>query len=70
MRALRRLLGVLALLGLTAAGVLVYRRRVASRRERADLYYESGLLLTLAEGSPGADRLLPLARDVLAAARS
>ena len=51
-------------------GAIVYRRRFARRDERVDLYYEDGSMISATEGSPEADRLLPLARDVLAAARS
>ena len=46
---------------------LFYRRRAARRRERVDLYYEDGSMVTLPEGSPGAQRLLPIAHDILAA---
>lgn len=52
------------------AGSVLYRRRAARRRSRVDLYFEDGSMLSLAEGSPEAERLLPLARDVLDAARA
>jgi hypothetical protein len=58
--------GVLLAAGSLAGSVLV-RRRAARRRERVDLYAEDGSMLSLADGTPGADRLLALARDVLAA---
>jgi hypothetical protein len=67
-RLLRRLLGLLLLAGAIVAGVIVYRRRVASRRERADLYYEDGSMVSLDEGSVQAGRLLSLAYDTLRAA--
>ena len=70
MRALRRLLGLLVLVGVALAGVAVYRRRFAARRARVDLYYEEGSLVSFEEGSDGAARLLPLAHDVLRAARA
>ena len=70
MRALRKLLGFLTLVGIAFAGIVVYRRRFASRRERVDLYYEDGSLDSYEQGSDGADSLLPLAHDVLRAARS
>jgi hypothetical protein len=69
-KALRRLLGFLTLVGLAFAGIVVYRRRFAARRERIDLYYEDGSLVSLDDGSDGAVRLLPLAHDTLRAARS
>jgi hypothetical protein len=69
-RALRRLLGFLMLVGVAFAGVVVYRRRFMSRKERVDLYYEDDSLVSYEQGSDGADTLLPLAHDVLRAARS
>ena len=60
---------VLVLLG-ALAGAIAYRRRFARREERIDVYYEDGSMVSLAEGSAEAERLLPLARDVLDAARS
>ncbi|HEY6018032.1 MAG TPA: hypothetical protein VIU44_15795 [Gaiellaceae bacterium] len=46
-------------------GSVLYRRRAARRRSRVDLYFDDGSMLSLAEGSPEAERLLPLAQDVL-----
>jgi hypothetical protein len=54
----------------TLAGAILYRRRFARREERVDVYYEDGSMVSLGEVSAESDRLLPLARDVLAAARS
>ncbi len=70
MRALRRLFGFLMLVGVAFAGIVAYRRCFAARRERIELYYEDGSLVSLDEGSDGASLLLPLAHDVLRAARS
>ncbi len=70
MRALRRLLGFLTLVGIAFAGIVVYRRRVTARRERVDLYYEDGSLVSLEPGADDAATLLPLGHDVLRAARS
>ena len=50
------------------AGAAFIRRRSA-HRERVDLYYEDGSMVSLTEGSPDAERLLPVAREVLWAAR-
>jgi hypothetical protein len=69
-RALRKLFGFLLLVGVAFAGIVVYRRRFLNRRERVDLYYEDGTLVSLEEGSDGAGQLLPLAHDALVAARS
>jgi hypothetical protein len=70
MRVLRRLFAFFVLVGVAFAGIVVYRRRFLSRRERVDLYYEDGSLTSLEDGSDGAARLLPLAHDALRAARS
>jgi hypothetical protein len=66
----RRLLAVLALLAGWLVGLALYRRTAASRRERVDLYFEDGSMLSVGDGTPEADRLLPLAREALGAARS
>ena len=53
-------------------GLLVgaaFLRRQTAQRDRADLYYEDGSMLSLSNGSPGAERLLPLAREVLRKSR-
>jgi hypothetical protein len=50
------------------AGSVLYRRRAARRRERVDLYAEDGSMASItAEGSPEAERLLTLARELMAA---
>ena len=69
MRALRRFFSFLALLGVAFLGIVVYRRRFASRHERVDLYYEDGTLVTLTEQSSGSENLLPLARELITTAR-
>jgi hypothetical protein len=69
MRRHRLLTGTLLAAG-SIVGVAVLRRRVAQRRERIDLYFDDGSMLSLAEGAGEAERLLPLARDVLRAAAS
>ncbi len=51
------------------AGSVLLRRRAARRRERVDLYFEDGSMVSLTEGQLDAERLLPPAREVLAAAR-
>jgi hypothetical protein len=50
------------------AGTFFYRRGAAKKRERVDLYFDDGSMVSLADGSPGADRLLPLARSILGTA--
>jgi hypothetical protein len=58
--------GILLAAGSLAGSVLV-RRRAARRRERVDLYAEDGSMHSFAEGTVEADRLLPLAHEILAA---
>jgi hypothetical protein len=63
----------LALLGFATgvlAGTVVFRRSVARRRDRIDVYFDDGSMVSFVEGSEEAEKLLPVARDVLAAARS
>lgn len=50
------------------AGTLLYRRRTERNRTRVDLYFEDGSMVSLAAGTPDADRLLPLAAEALALA--
>jgi hypothetical protein len=57
--------GMLLAAGSLAGSVLV-RRRAARRRERVDLYAEDGSMHSFAEGSLEAERLLPIAHDILA----
>ena len=44
-------------------------RRTRGRQTRVDLYFTDGSMVSLREGSREADRLVPLAREVLSAAR-
>jgi len=55
-----------------AIGMLVgaaFFRRRAVNAERADLYFEDGSMLSLSNGSHGAERLLPLARQIIGQTR-
>ena len=64
-----RALSVVAALGALAAGLAFFRRGLGRRHDRVDLYFDDGSMVSLADGTPGADRLLPLARRILGAAR-
>jgi hypothetical protein len=66
MGALRVLAG-LALAG--AAAAFLWGQRAAGSREHVDLYFADGSMVSFEPGSPEGDRLLPLARRALAAAR-
>ena len=58
--------GVLLAAGSLAGSVLV-RRRAARRQARVDLYATDGSMHSFREGTPEADRLLPIASELLAA---
>ena len=63
----------LALLGFVAGllAVTAFIRRGTSRtREHVDLYFADGSMVSLADSAADAQRLLPLAREFLTAARS
>ena len=51
------------------AGSVLYRRTLARRRERVDVYFGDGSMITFDDGSPEADALLPIARDALSAVK-
>jgi hypothetical protein len=59
---------ILGIVGGMVAGAAFIRRQ-AAQRDRVDLYYADGSMLSLTDGAPGADRLLPLARDILRTVR-
>jgi hypothetical protein len=61
--------GVLLAAGSLAGSVLL-RRRAARRVERVDLYAADGTMVSLADGSPEAERLLPIAREILEMAQA
>jgi hypothetical protein len=62
----RRLVtGVLLAAGSIAGSVLV-RRRAARKRDHVDLYAADGSMVSHVDGSPEANRLLPIAHRLLA----
>ncbi|MEN3342910.1 MAG: hypothetical protein V7644_2314 [Actinomycetota bacterium] len=65
----RRLVSLLGFGAGLAAGSVLYRRSSGRRRERVDIYFDDGSMVSFVDGSPEAERLLPAARTVLAAAR-
>jgi hypothetical protein len=66
----RRLLALLGFATGLVVGTFFYRRAAAGKRERVDLYFDDGSMVSLADGSPGAERLLPVARAILGSARA
>jgi len=65
----RKLLSAFMLAIGSFAGSLVHRRRVARRVERVDLYSDDGSMASIAAGSPEAERLLTLARELVSLAK-
>ena len=65
---MRRLLGLLALAGALLAAAGLVRRRATKRRERVDLYFADGSMVSLADGSSDGESLLALGREALRAA--
>jgi hypothetical protein len=66
----RRLLALAGLASGALAGTAAYRRWFGPSRERVDVYFADGSFVTFEAESREAARLLPLARQVLTAARS
>ncbi len=52
-----------------AAGAALLRARSSRVRERVDVYFDDGSMVTLKPDASEAARLLPAARELLAAAR-
>jgi hypothetical protein len=65
----RRLFLVLGFVGGGVVATALVRRAGGRRRERIDLYFDDGSMLSLVEDSPGAAELLPTARFIVNAAR-
>jgi class 3 adenylate cyclase len=65
----RKALGLFGFATGLFAGSVLYRRTVARRRQRVDVYFGDGSMITYDDGTPEADALLPIARDAIAAAR-
>jgi hypothetical protein len=59
---MRRLLALLVLVG---GPILYLSRRREKRRERVQLYYDDGSMVTLERGAPEAEGLLAVARRAL-----
>jgi len=65
----RRLAALLVAIGSLVGAAALWRRRSGSR-ERVDAYFADGSMVTFAEGSDEAATLFPIARRILAQARS
>jgi hypothetical protein len=51
------------------AGSVIFRRSFARPRDRVDVYFDDGSMVSFVDGSPEAEKLLPVAGELLAAAR-
>jgi hypothetical protein len=56
---------LVVLLLVVAGPVLYLSRRRGERRERVQLYYDDGSMVTLERGAPEAEQLLAVARGAL-----
>jgi hypothetical protein len=64
----RRVWTALAVAVASATGSVLVRRRRTRNQSRVDLYFDDGSMLSLGDSTPEAERLLPLAHEVLAVA--
>ena len=65
----RSVVGILAASAALAGAIVFVRTKSALDREHVDVYYTDGSMISLNPGSADGDRLLPLARRAIAAAR-
>ena len=66
----RRLLALVGFVLGVIITTLVYRRSAGRRRDRLDIYFDDGSMVSFVEGSSEAERLLPVARELLTTART
>ena len=65
----RRVFTGIVLVAGSLAGAVAFRRRFARRRDRVDVYFDDGSMVSLGDSSPEASTVLPLARRALETAR-
>ena len=66
----RRLLTLVGFVLGVLVTTVVYRRSAGRRRDRLDVYFDDGSMVSFVEGSSEAERLLPVARELLTTART
>jgi hypothetical protein len=66
----RRLTAIVVAVGSVVGAAALWRRRSGAGKDRVDVHYADGSMVTFAEGSDEAARLFPVARRILAQARS
>jgi hypothetical protein len=64
----RKFLGLLGFGTGIFAGSVLYRRSNGRRRDRVDVYFDDGSMVSFVEGTPEAEKLLRVAHDVLGTA--
>ena len=65
----RSLVASLGLLAGAAAAGAYWLRHTGAPREHVDIYFADGSMVSFVPGTPEGEKLLPIARRVLAAAR-
>jgi hypothetical protein len=70
LRLKRRLAAAIVAVGSLLGAAAVWRRRSGAGRDRADVYFADGSMVSFPEGSDEATVLFPIARRILAQARS
>jgi hypothetical protein len=65
----RNVVGVLAGAAALAGAIVFVRTKASVDREHVDVYFADGSMVSLEPGSADGDKLLPLARRAIAAAR-
>ena len=66
----RRLAAALVTIGSVAGAAALWRRRSGAGKDRVDVYFADGSMVSFPEGSEEAGALFPVARRILAQARS
>ena len=66
----RRLAAAAVAVGSVLGAAALWRRRSGAGKDRADVYFADGSMVSFPEGSDEAGALFPIARRILAQARS
>jgi len=68
MKKILKFFGFLTVVASAAAGAY-YWFAMRQKKPQVELYFDDGSMMSFVEGSPEAEKLLPVAQDVLSAAR-
>jgi hypothetical protein len=66
----RRFAAALVAVGSVVGAAALWRRRSGAGKDRADVFFADGSMVSFPEGSAEAGTLFPIARRILAQARS